>query len=166
MINRIAVDPYVVAPVSGLNFNPKDKNSRSVTQQSFAEEVDINNIISKFLKTGLLSDVDAINARKGVFSDVSNLGDFHSAMIKISQINDSFASLPVDVRAKFDYDPGKLIDWLANPANALEAVKIGLLTESDIVKVKGGEAAAGGAVVPPAAAPVVPPAAAPALPTS
>ena len=42
---------------------------KSITQQNLKEEVDINNIVARATKTGVLSDPDSINRRQAIFGD-------------------------------------------------------------------------------------------------
>lgn len=135
MIKRIGSNPYVVESCEGISFDPSCKDSRSVTQQSFVNDVDINNIVAKYVKTGVLGNVDDIRSRKGVFLDVSNVDSFKTALDRVTAINDAFMSLPADIRSRFGHDPQNLISFMSDSNNASECVKMGLLTEEDIVKV-------------------------------
>jgi len=46
------------------------------------------------------------------------------ALVKTS--NEVFSGLPLFIRQKFDHNVSALIDWLADPANEAESIKIGL----------------------------------------
>lgn len=95
----------------------------SMTQQSFRNECNINNIMRKALNSGMLP-----RKRGGYFGDVSGLQmDYHEASNFILEANAQFLALPADLRARFDNDPAKVITFVNDPANAAEAVSLGLL---------------------------------------
>ena len=94
----------------------------SMTQQSFAEDADINVIVERFGLTGQLPE--PLSPQYGDFSEV---GDFQSAMNAIAAANSGFMSLPASMRARFENDPAKLISFLEDPANRSEAVSLGLV---------------------------------------
>lgn len=95
----------------------------SRTQQQFKAECDINNILAKYRKTGLVTH---LSKHQGHFGDFSTLSDYQTSLSKIMQANDSFSTLPSSIRSKFENDPGKLIDFLSDPKNNEEAYSLGL----------------------------------------
>lgn len=95
----------------------------SLTQQQFKEECDVNNILAKYKRTGLLSH---FNKHQGNFGDFSNLNDYQTNLDKIRKAHESFDSLPSEVRSKFNNDPGLLIEFLSDSKNDSEAIKLGL----------------------------------------
>lgn len=102
-----------------LFFGPSD---RSLTQQSFLEESDINNILRRYKDTSLLPQ------RPGapIFGDFSNLPDYHTALEAVLQSDRAFASLSSDVRERFGNNPGAFVDFMSNVANLDEAISLGL----------------------------------------
>lgn len=98
------------------------KDSPSRTKQSFRDECNINTIVKKAKRTGLLPT-------KGLadFGDFSDGIDFMEAKIRIVQAEQAFLNLSSDLRARFDNDPAKLIGFLADEKNRDEAVKLKLL---------------------------------------
>lgn len=109
-----------------LVFDPNDPNSRSRTKQSFAKEADINNIMKRASKTGVLIDPAFVSNRRPYFGDFSDV-DFRVNVDRISQVNQAFMCLPAEVRSRFANDPGLLLDFVADSKNADEARKLGLL---------------------------------------
>lgn len=97
------------------------KPSRTV--QSEAEACNINNIMRKYEKTGIVTHVRKTN---GFYGDVSEVQDYHSAANFIAVAQESFMSLPASVRERFDNDPGKFIAFVDDPKNAEELVTMGL----------------------------------------
>jgi len=97
----------------------------SRTQQQFKAQVDINNIMKKYAKTGDMSIF--IKQGKGTYGDFSNVPDYQTALDKVLQIQDSFSNLPPLVRQKFANDPAQLLEFINDNRNYDEAVKLGLL---------------------------------------
>lgn len=94
----------------------------TLTQQSFAEEVDINTIVRRFGLTGELPT----NVRMPQYGDYTEVMDYHQAMTAIRMADESFYSMPADVRARFDNNPGKFVDFCLDEKNLDEAIKLGL----------------------------------------
>ncbi len=97
----------------------------SLTQQHFKDETDINNILRQFNITGLLPEAP-LSPRYG---DFTGIVDYHSALNAVIAAQDDFDGLPAHLRARFENDPAQLIDFLDNPANFDEAVKLGLVDQ-------------------------------------
>lgn len=98
------------------------------THQSFKQDADVNNILTKYKKTGFLVDPSLVNtARVPKFGDFSDLGDFSTVMNRVKEAEASFIRLPARVRAKFDNDLQKAVEFIADPRNVQEAVDLGLL---------------------------------------
>lgn len=98
----------------------------SMTQQQFKAECDVNNILAKYKRTGMLSH---IQKHQGNFGDFSSIEDYQTSLGKLMQAQQSFESLPSELRAKFENDPAKLISFLSDDKNNAEAVKLGLKIE-------------------------------------
>lgn len=98
------------------------------TQQQFKEQCDINNIISKYKKTGMITH---LAQKQGVFADVSKIKDYHQSLQKVLDANAAFNLLSAEVRARFQNDPAQLLQFLQDPKNYDEGVKLGLLTPKE-----------------------------------
>lgn len=98
----------------------------SMTKQSFKAECDINEIVRKFVRTGVV-EPKSLERRSAMFADVSGLDDYQSALHAIDAARAGFDTLPAGVRDRFGNDPAGLLVALANPANADEFVRLGLL---------------------------------------
>jgi len=96
----------------------------SLTQQHHANDVNINKIIERFNKTGVLGDG---LQRRGNYADVSLFGDFGECQRRIEAARESFASLPVQVKKLAGNDPSRLWDVLNNPENRQLLEKAGVL---------------------------------------
>jgi len=133
-----------------LRFPKDDPKSISRTKASFAKDADINNIMSRYQKTGVLVDPLRINPnRRPNFGDFSDICDLASMISRIRDVETSFRVLPASVREKFDNEPAKLLDFIADPANLKEAIELQLLPASMMPEPK--EAAPEGTPTPPLA---------------
>lgn len=92
------------------------KNSPSMTKQAFAKDADINNIMDKYTKTGVLPS----GTRAPMFGDFSSGEEYQSIQNKLIQAQSDFSLLPSDVRELFDNDVKALLDFASNPDNAQE----------------------------------------------
>lgn len=97
----------------------------SLTDQQYLKECDINHILKTFGATGKLP----VNLRSGVSGDFSEVGDFQSCLDKINRAKNEFASLPSDIRARFGNDPVAYVDFVLDPANTEECIRLGLKEE-------------------------------------
>ncbi len=94
------------------------------TKQSMKDECDINLILARHEKTGLLTPVDT---RPAMFVDVSGVGDYREAIENVRNAEDLFMQLPSKVRAKFDNDPAEFLDFCSSSENEEEMRDMGLL---------------------------------------
>ena len=97
----------------------------SLTHQSFKDECDINNIVAKFRKSGL---IDHVNKYQGQYIDATQLvPDYHGALNFINEASETFMSLPASIRERFDNDPGAFLDFVSDEDNKSEMFEMGLL---------------------------------------
>ena len=97
-------------------------NAPTLCQQHFRDECDINNIMARFMKTGLLPSV---NSGSYDFFDAGESLTYHDACNLIAKADEVFGSLPASVRARFNNDPGEYLAFFEHPENYEEAVKLG-----------------------------------------
>lgn len=102
----------------------------SRTKQSFRDQVNINTIIARYRKTGMLSHV---NENPGFYADVSNYGSYQESLAIVKAAEDAFMGLSAAVRARFENDPQKMIEFLSDSKNQDEAVALGLAKAKDPV---------------------------------
>jgi phage internal scaffolding protein len=95
----------------------------SVAVQSKKAECDINRIVQRFKKNGV---VDPNIVRKGRFGDFTKAVDFQEMKNRVIRFTDEFMSLPAETRKFFDNDPSKLISFLEDEKNKDKAVELGL----------------------------------------
>lgn len=113
----------------------------SRTKQSFAKDADINNIMAKYAKTGILVDPAlAIRARKAQYGDFSTGTGFQEIQDQLVVIRTVFDQLPADVRKALDNDPARMVDFMSDPENEAECVKLGLIPSKPIASPAGAGA--------------------------
>lgn len=96
------------------------------TKQSFREASDINTIVARYRKTGLIEN---LSRAQPYYADVSGIGSYHENLLKVQAAQDSFALLPSDVRGRFNNDPGQLLEFLSDESNRDEAISLGILAK-------------------------------------
>lgn len=114
-----------------INFDQNNPKSATRTHKSFAKDADINNIMGKYAKTGILVDPLKVDmGRQPRFGDFSDIPDFGHTLNRIKQAQDDFMTLPAAVRAKFNNNVENLLHFLADPKNIKEAVSLKILPAS------------------------------------
>lgn len=101
----------------------------SVTQKQWKNDVDVNKIMARYKKTGMITHLR--NAEQGAYLDLTELPDLLTAQIQLKQANEKFLEIPPQVRLKFNNDPNQLISYLQNPSNHEEAIHLGLMVKRD-----------------------------------
>ena len=86
----------------------------SLTRQEFAEECDINVLMDKYEKQGIISH---INPRTPQYLDLTGLPDLQTAHQIIQDATREFMALPANTRREFDNDPMKFVQFAEDPGN-------------------------------------------------
>lgn len=107
-------------------------------QQSAAQECDINVIMEKARRGADLSQLQ----RHAVYADLIGFPDFRESLLIVRRAEAAFESLDARVRQRFSNSPVMFMEFLNDPANREEAVKLGLLNPPKEVP-KAPEGAAG-----------------------
>lgn len=108
-------------------YRPHDRVTQPVggpsrTKQAFKEECDINNILRKYEKTGLLTHVAAYNGR---YEDLPDPIDYQEALHQLRDAEAAFMSLPSRLRRDFNNDPAAFLAFVST-AKQEELVELGL----------------------------------------
>lgn len=104
----------VVTPVIG----------ESRTKQSFKDVSNINAIMSKYDKTGI---VEHFSRYQGSYGDFGTESDYHTCLNTVNEAHEMFMSLPASLRKRFDNDAASFLEFVGNSNNRDEAVELGLL---------------------------------------
>lgn len=97
---------------------------KSLTDQSKIKETDANVIVNRYARTGEWPG----SFTEGKFADVSEVKDLHQSLTDIGNAKAAFMALPAQIRARFENDMVKYVEFLQNPENDEEAIKLGLKT--------------------------------------
>lgn len=97
----------------------------SLTQQHFADQCDINNILADYQNTGVLPEKAG-----AIYGDFTSYDDFATNFNRLREAQEAFNQLPADLRFKFHNDPALFIDFALNPANLPEMHKMGFTNEN------------------------------------
>lgn len=99
-------------------------SDESRTQQQFKTECDVNTIMAKYKKTGMINH---FNKHQGFYGDFADGVDYRENLERLSRAQESFDDLPATVRKRFDNDPSKLLEFLSRKENKEEAITLGLI---------------------------------------
>lgn len=117
------------------------------TDPSQAKDCDVNLIVMRFMKTGILPQ-----ARQGIYGDFSEVPDYQTALGIIKQAEEQFAGLTAQVRKRFGNDPAEFLQFCNDPKNKAEMISLGLAKEtpngSNKNYAEGGDGGAAAAVPP------------------
>lgn len=80
----------------------------SKTQQHGKEEADINTIVNRFLKTGLMPQVKIPPS----YQDFEGIFDFQDAMNVVAAGKHAFMQMPADIRDAFHNSPERFVDTI------------------------------------------------------
>lgn len=97
-------------------------NGTGRTKQSFKAECDINQILARYLKTGVLEHLQKHEARYG---DVTGI-EYQSAMQLVAGAQTMFNELPSRIRDRFNNDPSEFLAFVSDKNNIEEARELGL----------------------------------------
>lgn len=93
------------------------------TQQHFKDECDINNLMERYVKTGTMPQIVA----DFQYGDYTEVPDYRQSIEFIMHAQDQFDQLPAKIRKEFNNNPAELLDFLNDPANKDEAIRLGLI---------------------------------------
>lgn len=107
-------------PYRGSDLECKDP---SLAQQSFKDDADINVMLERFKVTGVMP--------QGVFmptyGDFTGVSDYRTAREAMLKAEHAFMDMPFNVRARFDNDPQKFLEFCSDEKNREEAIRLGLV---------------------------------------
>lgn len=102
-------------------------DSRSMTQQQFKDETDINKMMDKYVNNRL----QLMDVTEPIYGDFVSAEDFLSTQRRIANFKSLFDMLPARTRERFDNDPSKAIIFGMDEANEAEAIDLGILPKPD-----------------------------------
>lgn len=100
----------------------------SMTRQSEMESCDLHNILRQFSQQGF-DQLVRENAARGQYADLPDDLDYQASLNLVMEAQKSFATLPSQVRERFKNDPARFLQFIADPANAEELIRLGIATD-------------------------------------
>jgi len=97
----------------------------SRTQQQFVEDCDINVLARRFGLTNAPMPLGEFNP--GAYGDFSDVPDLRTALERVNDAKHKFMDLPAKLRERFNNQPWQMWEFVNDPENAEEAVRLGLL---------------------------------------
>ena len=126
----------------------KSFSGPSLAKQSFKKECDINHIMSKYLKTGLIEHVAKYNGKYG--ESLPADFEYQDACNAVLEAQDIFMSIPSDIRRKFNNDPAEFLEFVNNPENIEKMYDMGLAKRPSSTNPDPQKSPSGEGVEPPA----------------
>lgn len=93
------------------------------TEQHHKAECDINNVIKKYDKTGLITHV---NTAKATYGDYTDINEYQESLNIVIKAENAFMEMPSSIRKKFGNDPGLFMEFISNPDNLEEMITLGI----------------------------------------
>ncbi|AXL15252.1 internal scaffolding protein [Microviridae sp.] len=97
-------------------------DAKCTVQRQFKDECDINTVMRKFEKSGVVTH---INERSQDYIDLIGVEDYHTSMNLIIEAQNLFDSIPAKIRRKFNNSPAYFLEFVQNPENEEELIKMG-----------------------------------------
>lgn len=101
-----------------------DTGDESEVQQHCRDECDINFIMARYEKIGI---VEHLNERDAQYGDFLSATDYQTAMNAVFEARDAFMSLSSSLRTRFDNDPAKFLEFVHDPNNRDEMIELGMI---------------------------------------
>ncbi len=106
--------------------NARTENDEiSLTEQHHKDSCDINKIMGRYRKTGV---IDHLNKHGPLYGEIPSIG-LQEATEIVEKADEMFNDLPSHIRNKFDNKPGEFLDFVQDPANLEEMRELGLSKE-------------------------------------
>jgi len=107
-------------------------SGNTMTQAHFQENANINSIMARYKKTGVLG-TGLQGFRRPQFGNFVGM-DFQEMNNIVVRGNELFMQLSPDIRKRFHNDPGELIQFINDEGNRDEAIKLGFLPKPEAPK--------------------------------
>lgn len=108
---------YTSKPSEGTRFTEPSK-----TKSEFLNECDIDAIVKRAQRSGELP-LGRINPQ---YADVSGITNYQEIHERLNELKSAFDTIPSELRLRFKNDPSRFFEYIQNPKNDEEAIKLGL----------------------------------------
>lgn len=100
----------------------------SLTQQSQLQDTDINVIMERALRTGVVP----VSRQAPSYGDFRGITDFRTAMEVVSAAEETFMGLPAAFRARMENDAQRFLAFCEDPGNLPEMAQLGLVPPVEV----------------------------------
>jgi hypothetical protein len=107
-----------------------DNTAPSLTQQSFADDANLQKVLEKWGVTD--GALPPYAPDLNYFGDFSDVPEYRDALENTRVANERFNALPAEIRSYFNNNPLTLYKWVNDPENWDEAVELGLLHKTAV----------------------------------
>lgn len=97
-----------------------------LTQQHQGDATNINKIMERHLRTGVLSGPGRPNGRQGQYLNMTG-ENYHEMLTRVQEAQGQFAAFPAKIRRRFSNNPENLLRFLQDDKNLAEAAELGLV---------------------------------------
>jgi len=94
------------------------------TKQADKDSCDINQILAKYAKTGLVPG----NSKLPRYGDFSSAVSYQESLNLVMEAQELFSQMPAKARAFFENDPAKFLAFVEDPKNGPKLIELGLAT--------------------------------------
>lgn len=112
-----------------ITITDKDK----IVEQSQKQLTDVDVLLEPAKRNGLLRHVTRY---EGEYDDIP-AASYEEALKITTQANTMFENLPLNAKRKFNNNPKEFLEFVQNPANGKEMIKLGLAQGNDGLTAKG-----------------------------
>lgn len=103
----------------------EDGNPIYTTEQVHAKQCDVNYIIAKYDKEGIINHLAKFEYKYGDMT----ANDFAQMTAAVLQAKQTFEAMPSKIRNEFDNSPEKFLAFMDDPANRDKAIELGLIDQ-------------------------------------
>lgn len=108
-------------PDSSEYYTHVDKNNPSRCVQSYKDDVCIHSIVARGMNS-----LPKRTAQPSYGVNLKEVGDLQTKLSSVSEAKNFFNSLPDELVDRFDNSPEKFVEFISDPKNHDEGVKLGL----------------------------------------
>lgn len=103
----------------------------SLTQKQFGKQANINTIMRNYQNTGIYGYVTRMSPN---YQPEGSTVDRHQLQNTIAAAKSNWEKIPTDVRAKFNNNLQNALNFIENPENREESIKLGLIPKTYTLK--------------------------------
>lgn len=98
------------------------EHDEGCTHTEQKDDCDINNILEKYRRTGVVNHLNKYGEQYGDFTNI----DYQTAQNQVATVNSMFADLPAQERARFNHNPEQFLEFIAQQSN-VDDMKDGII---------------------------------------